>query len=245
MYFLRNYSFPLILAAALHAVVAAGLLVGWTPSINTETRVIKPQIISSKLIVLEAKSKPKAAPPKPKPMVNTPPPKPVEKPKPVPKVEPKPKEDLAAKKAAELEAQRKLEQAERQKRLDALTEQSFLDAVEAEASDLSEDAVDSDMEAENAAASFRMGIYQAIVGNWSRPPSARQGMQAKLLVELIPTGDVVTVTLLESSGNSAFDRSAESAVRKARRFEVPKDSQLFERNFRRFTLLFKPEDLLR
>ena len=70
-------------------------------------------------------------------------------------------------------------------------------------------------------------------------------MQAKLLVELVPIGDVVTVTLLEGSGNGAFDRSAEAAVRKARRFDVPKESEIFERYFRRFTLLFRPEDLLR
>ena len=38
---------------------------------------------------------------------------------------------------------------------------------------------------------------------------------------------------------------AKAAVKKARRFDVPEDSALFERYFRRFTLLFKPEDLLR
>ena len=53
------------------------------------------------------------------------------------------------------------------------------------------------------------------------------------------------MTLLESSGNPAFDRSAEQAVRKVDRFDVPKESRLFEKSFRRFTLLFKPEDLLR
>ncbi len=61
----------------------------------------------------------------------------------------------------------------------------------------------------------------------------------------MPTGDVVSVTLIAGSGNEAFDRSAEAAVRKARRFEVPKDPAVFERYFRRFTLLFRPEDLLR
>ena len=70
-------------------------------------------------------------------------------------------------------------------------------------------------------------------------------MEAKLQVELVPTGDVVAVTLLESSGSGAFDRAAEAAVRKARRFDVPMESAIFERYFRRFTLLFRPEDLLR
>jgi hypothetical protein len=34
-------------------------------------------------------------------------------------------------------------------------------------------------------------------------------------------------------------------VRKAGKFDVPKDSAIFEKYFRRFHLLFKPEDLLR
>jgi colicin import membrane protein len=70
-------------------------------------------------------------------------------------------------------------------------------------------------------------------------------MEATLMVELVPTGDVVNVSIVRSSGDAAFDRSAETAVRTARRFQVPPDSALFERYFRRFTLLFRPEDLLR
>ena len=70
-------------------------------------------------------------------------------------------------------------------------------------------------------------------------------MQTKLLVELVPTGDVVNVTIVSSSGNEAFDRSAEQAVRKVGKFDVPKDSKLFEKYFRRFPVLFNPEDLLR
>ncbi len=93
--------------------------------------------------------------------------------------------------------------------------------------------------------SYRDGIYQAVKNNWSRPPSARNGMETTLLVELVPTGDVVNVTIVKSSGDAAFDRSAEAAVRSARRFQVPPESDLFERYFRRFTLLFRPEDLLR
>ena len=64
-------------------------------------------------------------------------------------------------------------------------------------------------------------------------------------VDLVPTGDLVNVTVVESSGNPAFDRSAEQAVRKAGKFEVPKESALFESKFRRFNLLFQPEDLFR
>ncbi len=86
-------------------------------------------------------------------------------------------------------------------------------------------------------------IQQEIINNWSRPPSARNGMEALLRVFLVPTGEVVNVVVEESSGNEAFDRSALLAVNKAKRFQVPDDSRQFERNFREFTVLFRPEDL--
>jgi colicin import membrane protein len=86
-------------------------------------------------------------------------------------------------------------------------------------------------------------IQADIIQNWSRPPSARNGMEALLKVFLVPTGEVVDVTLLTSSGNDSFDRSALLAVRKAERFQVPDAPKQFERNFREFEVLFRPEDL--
>jgi TonB family protein len=68
-------------------------------------------------------------------------------------------------------------------------------------------------------------------------------MEALLKVFLVPTGEVVDVTLLTSSGNDSFDRSALLAVRKAERFQVPDAPKQFERNFREFEVLFRPEDL--
>lgn len=86
-------------------------------------------------------------------------------------------------------------------------------------------------------------IQRDIIRNWSRPPSARNGMETLLRVFLVPTGEVVDVKIIDSSGNDSFDRSAILAVRKAGRFEVPGDSRRFERDFREFTVVFKPEDL--
>jgi colicin import membrane protein len=90
---------------------------------------------------------------------------------------------------------------------------------------------------------FVAQIQQDIVSNWSRPPSARNGMQALLRVFLVPTGEVVDVVVQESSGNDAFDRSAILAVQKAEQFQVPAVAAQFERRFREFTVLFRPEDL--
>ncbi|MBT6038903.1 MAG: cell envelope integrity protein TolA [Halieaceae bacterium] len=88
-------------------------------------------------------------------------------------------------------------------------------------------------------------IKQAVIGRWTRPPSARNNMVAILEIALVPTGDVVGVTVLESSGNLAFDSSAVNAVEKVARFSEVKSLEraVFERDFRRFQLIFRPEDL--
>jgi TonB family protein len=99
--------------------------------------------------------------------------------------------------------------------------------------------------ADEMAASYAALIRQSVVNYWSRPPSARNGMEALLAIQLIPTGEVVSVSVLRSSGNTAFDRSAVNAVEKAGSFpelrNLPPGE--FEKTFRRFHLLFRPEDL--
>lgn len=88
-------------------------------------------------------------------------------------------------------------------------------------------------------------IAARIEQNWSRPPSARRDMEVELLIQLVPTGRVVNVTVTRSSGDAAFDRSAEQAVNRVERFTEVQDmpSDLFERQFRQLRLVFKPEDL--
>ena len=233
LYAFRHYSVPLLLAALIHVAAVGALFVGWNP-VKQETREFKPRIVQSQLLVLqpEARQKPKAPP-----VVKPPPPVAAEpapaKPEPTPVTEPGP----PPVDRREEERKRKLEQ--QRQRLQELARQSFAQALETEADELAEG------DDEQVAASYRFGIYQRVVANWSRPLSARLGMQAKLLVELIPTGRVMSVTVVESSGNAEFDRSAEAAVNKAREFEVPAESEIFERHFRQFSLLFRPEDLLR
>jgi colicin import membrane protein len=241
---MRQYSLPLLFAVLLHALAVAALQIGWEPE-RQLIREIKPQIVNAELVVLEPKAKP--APPAPKPVPKAPPkpaPEPVAQPKPEP-AEPKvdPAIEQARQEQARREAQARAEaQAERERRLAELDTSALENALAEESAALADAAAD---DAEAAVASYKLGIYQQIVGNWSRPPSARNGMEATLSVALVPTGDVVDVTLLKSSGNTAFDQSAEAAVRKSRRFEVPKESALFEAHFRNFNLLFRPEDLLR
>ncbi|MEM8766775.1 MAG: cell envelope integrity protein TolA [Pseudomonadota bacterium] len=242
---LRQYSLPLLLAVGLHAALGYWLLSAWNPDETRLSDVIKPQMVNSTLLVLEPKAKPKPPPkaqPKPAPAPAPAPAPQQSQPKPEPKVvEPQPDPAEVARQR-EREAAERAAEAARQQRLQALAETSFLYSLENESEDLAQNA---SAEAEAVAQSYRYGIYQKVVANWSRPPSARNGMEALLQVDLVPTGEVVAVNIIERSGSAAFDQSAEAAVRKARRFEVPKESAIFEQHFRRFTLLFRPEDLLR
>ncbi len=89
-------------------------------------------------------------------------------------------------------------------------------------------------------------IHDLVQQNWSRPPSARNGMVAVLRIRMVPTGDVLEVEVVQSSGDFAFDRAAESAVLRVRRFTELQgmDTRMFDRNFRTFLLTFRPQDLL-
>ncbi len=139
--------------------------------------------------------------------------------------------EAAEQRRREQEQQAESERIERQQRLDrALEEEAeFFEA----------------QQAQEVAQSYVAVISQRIENNWSRPPSARLGMKCVLEIQLVPTGQVVNVTVVESSGNSAFDRSAEQAVKRIDRFEEVQDmpTQVFERHFRQLRLVFNPEDL--
>ncbi len=230
---IRNYSLPLLMALFLHALIGLALFAGWEAQ-PAPTILVKPKIIKTELIQLKPESKPvKKTPP---PQIQKPAAEPVDK-KPPPKVVEK-KKEVDQKLLAEQDAKRKAEQ-ERAERLRQLVSSSFEVALNDESREIVENEDDA------LAKSYIQGIYELIVANWSRPPSARNGMRATLQVNLVPTGDVAQVVVTESSGNLAFDRSAEAAVRKAGKFEVPQESRVFEENFRSFPVIFKPEDLLR
>ena len=172
------------------------------------------------------------------------------KPKPDTKKAEQQRKLLEQQKARELEEQRKLEEqkrlekqrAEERRRQEQLQREKELEVALAEEESLRQ--VESDAE---LAASYVALITEVIESNWSRPPSARNNMEAELILQLVPTGEVVGVTVVKSSGNAAFDRSAEQAVLRAERFPELRNLpiRVFDNYFRRFRLKFKPEDLRR
>jgi colicin import membrane protein len=229
---------PALASLFLHAVVIYLMTVNWSAS---EPEVVKvtpvPKAINARLVdVSEFRPQPKPKP-KAKPKAKT-----SSKPKPVAKAKPKPvaKPKAQAKPAPKAEPKPKPEPRITEAELAAIARADLARAVAEE-----EQQVEATATAEEMAASYAALIQQTVVNYWSRPPSARNGMEALLAIQLIPTGEVVSVSVLKSSGSTAFDRSAINAVEKAGSFpELQKlPPREFEKTFRRFRLLFRPEDL--
>ena len=86
-------------------------------------------------------------------------------------------------------------------------------------------------------------IRDQVMMNWKQPSSAQKGMTVEILISLVPTGEIIQVNLNKSSGNQAFDNSALNAVQKVSKFEnLDMGRKLFDNHFRKFTLVFNPEN---
>ncbi len=82
-------------------------------------------------------------------------------------------------------------------------------------------------------------IVQKIERNWRQPLDAPAGLQCKIEIVLLPSGNVISVKVVESSGHLSFDRSVETAVRRASPLPVPTDSVIFK-EFEMMRLRFEP-----
>jgi len=195
----------------------------------------KPKVVKKAVIKKAIKKKvKKKAKPKPKKKVK-PKVKPKPKAKPKPKVKPKPKpkveepsfEDLLASEA------KKIKQIEPK----PLPKVPAIDKAAKQKAKARAQYIASEVDTYSAL------ISQTVRRYWNRPPSARNGMQVKLKIRLLPGGELNSVSISRSSGNPAFDRAAVYAVERAGNFTVPADSEIFNKHFREFSMLFNPEDL--
>ena len=240
---------PALATVVLHGLLLYVLTANWAGPERETVRVTPvPKVINARLVdISEFRPKPKPqAKPKPKPKAK-PQPAPKKSPaKPAAKAAPKPAPSAAKSKPAPKAApapkvEPRPEPRITQEELAAIARAELARTVAEEAAAEAE----ATATAEEMAASYASLIQQTVINYWSRPPSARNGMEALLAIQLIPTGEVVSVSVLKSSGNTAFDRSAINAVEKAGSFPELKNlpSREFEKTFRRFRLLFRPEDL--
>ncbi len=82
-------------------------------------------------------------------------------------------------------------------------------------------------------------IRQAVSREWLRPTGSPNDLKATFRVRTIPSGDVVMVETVKTSGDPVFDRSAEAAIRRASPLPVPRDADSYEA-FREFNFEFDP-----
>jgi colicin import membrane protein len=227
-----GYITAVISSIGLHLLVVAAFLIDW-PS-ESKDIVVQPKFIQAELIQLKPKEKPK------KKASNS-----------------KAKELAAKRREADRQkaAQKRLEQqrlSEREaKRLEKLRQQEAIRQKRARKKAALDEKLRQEQAAEIAeqekqsASSYIQIIQGRLSQSWSRPPSARLGMQTLIELKLVPTGRIVGVKILQSSGDVAFDRSVEQAAFKAAPFSELQsmEPRIFEQYFRSVKVLFNPEDL--
>ncbi len=91
---------------------------------------------------------------------------------------------------------------------------------------------------------YKASILQVIGQKWRVPRGTNKNLSSIYSIQLAPGGNVLSVKLLHSSGNSALDRSARIAILKASPLPVPKDLALFD-NFRELRLTVSPKIIVR
>lgn len=234
---LLGYFSGVLISIAVHVLVVGALLINWQPS--SEKVMIQPQYIEAKLVELSPKIKPAVKTPSAKLPIK-------------PRVDPKKKKREADKrraaekiKAAAL--RKKQEQALRAKELEeqrlAELERKRIESEFADTLNQAEAQINA-LEDDRVANSYRQLIQQRLSENWSRPPSARREMETMIRISLGFSFSVTGVTLLESSGDAAFDRSVEQAAWKAEQFIELEgmEDRLFQSRFREVDVAFSPQD---
>lgn len=142
---------------------------------------------------------------------------------------------------AALEAKRKMEEdkrrkeeAERQRR--AEEERIRQEQIAAENARLEQER---QLLASQTVAKYTNLIRQKVSGSWLRPAGSRNDLKCTVRVRLIPSGDVVGVEIETTSGDPVFDRSVETAVRRASPLPIPSDALVFDQ-MREITFVFDP-----
>ncbi|TXR54022.1 energy transducer TonB [Reinekea thalattae] len=253
-----HYSLPAIGAIVIHAIVAVALIGSWSFSKPKSADFQIPEHIIANVVTVE---KPTPAPVKPKPQPKpAPQPKPVVKETPKPEVAPKPEPAPVVETPAPVEQKQAepVAQAEPEPEIPALpSEEELLDDLfsdlQAETAAINERVAENEAQRARQAEinasveDYRAQITRQIEEKWSRPVGLidLSALEAKVIVELLPSGELRSARISQSSGNARFDDSILRAIDKVGRFSVPADSITFEQGgFRRLNITFKPEDLM-
>ena len=84
-------------------------------------------------------------------------------------------------------------------------------------------------------------IQERINSIWKKPSLINKNIQAEFVINLAPSGEILSFDLISSSGEKVFDDSALAALSKIYFITevIGLERKYFERNFRSFNLVFK------
>ncbi len=89
---------------------------------------------------------------------------------------------------------------------------------------------------------FSSIIKSQVMDNWKRPSQLKFNLRTEIQIVLVPTGEIISASIIKGSGNLAFDESALTAISKVKSFEgLSMQMSLFDQHFRNFILIFSPE----
>ncbi|MDC0141825.1 TonB family protein [Gammaproteobacteria bacterium] len=89
---------------------------------------------------------------------------------------------------------------------------------------------------------FSSTIKSQVMENWKRPTNLSSNLKTEIQITLVPTGEILSSKIINSSGNRTFDDSALTAISKLKSFDgLNMQMNLFDQHFRKFILIFSPE----
>ena len=221
------------LSAIVHIVLAAVLFLG-----------VRWQVSAPDTVTVDLVDAP--PPPTPAPVVEAPKPPPVvkpeprvekpqiaipEKPKPKPKPEVKPKADPNFEKRLREQvdqAQKILDQQRQERELRELLARKQAEAERAQVAART-----------RALNEYIARIQVKVKSNWILPQDIQGNPEAIFDVVQLPTGEVLSIKLVKSSGNAAYDAAVERAILKSSPLPLPASRELFSRELK---LTFRPQD---
>ena len=230
-----GYGWPLLLAIMLHALVVGLSIISLPSQDNTPepSSIVQATLVSTETFTDQAQQ------PIEQPTTDVP-----EEsqettlPDPGPSIQ---DTDLASEQA-EAQRQREAEaEAEAQRQREAEAEaQRQREAEARRAAELAERA----RQAEQAQNSFTNIVKNLVEQAWIIPPSSSNNASVVLNIRLGPSGEVLATSVVSSTGDGNFDRSAQQAVEHAAPFRELRDVPAeFQRNLRQFNLRFTPGDV--
>jgi colicin import membrane protein len=162
-----------------------------------------------------------------------------DKPKPKPKPEPKPKPKPEVKPKPDPEFQKRLQEqvAQEQKALDQQRQERELrELIAKQQADTARQAAAARSKALNE---YIARIQAKVRSSWILPADIQGNPEAIFDVVQLPTGEVLSIRLVKSSGNAAYDAAVERAILKSSPLPLPASRELFSRELK---LTFRPQD---